>query len=441
MFNVVSCALKVQGGKITATIALSGTGYDKIFLGTKEQAAAADPSQHIGYTVNADGKYSFVLPVSALDTPVAVAAHSVSSGNWFDRTLTFKSASLRPVSGGGEDPDDEDDDDVPEPEKDLSGSTSRVNASTALADGVYTPDKFSFSGGTGRVTITCPKVTVRGGKAYATIVFSSPHYAYVKASGNKYYGSHGGGTSTFEIPVKLNGNTHIIGMTTAMSTDHEIAYTLYIYIAGADDFGDEPADENAPVVTGIEYQSTDAIEFAENFSIYRYTDGFAVLNVAGDVNYLLVPENAEVPAGLDEGMTVIRVPVRNAYVASGSVLHLMDRVGTLDPVSLIGCETDVEDVASGLEQGEFVFAGTYAELDYTALLKNGCDLVILPSTVTDEEYAEISQHLAMLGIPAFRDRSADETSERAQLEWLRLYGVLFGCEDLVEAYLAQSAAA
>ena len=442
MFKVVSCALKIQGGKITATIALSGTGYDKLSVGTAEQAALAGASEHIGYTVNADGKFIFVLSVPALDTPVAISAHSISKDLWYDRTLTFKSASLQPISGSGEDPDDEDDDDdITQPGKDPSGSTSRINASTALADGVYTPDKFSFSGGTGRVTISCPKVTVQGGKAFATIVFSSPNYTYVKASGNKYYGSHGGGTSTFEIPVKLNSSNRIIGMTTAMSTDREITYSLYIFIAGADDFGDKPADENAPELTGMKYESTDKIEFAENFSIYRYTDGFVVLKVVGGMNYLLVPENAEVSAGLDEGMAVIRVPVRNVYTAARSVLDLMDRVGALDAFKLIGRETDVEPIASGLEQGKLVSADTYTELDYSALLKNGCDLVILPSTITDEEYSEISQRLAMLGIPAFRDRSTDETTERAQLEWLRLYGVLFGCEDLVEAYLAHNAAA
>ena len=442
MFKVASCVLKIQGGKITATIALSGTGYDKLFIGTAAQAGAADPSEHIGYTMNAEGKYSFVLPVSALDTPVAISAHSISKDLWYDRTLTFKSASLQQVSSGGDDPDDEDDDDdISKPEKDPSGSTSHINSSTALADGVYTPDKFSFSGGTGKVTISCPKVTVRGGKAFATIVFSSKHYVYVKASGNKYYGTHGGSTSTFEIPVRLNSSNRIIGMTTVMSADHEITYSLYIYIAGADDVGDEPADENAPEVIGLQYQSTEEIESAEGFEIYRYSDGFTVLSVADGTDYLLVPENAEVPAGLDEGMIIIRLPLRNVYGGSSSVLALMDRVGALDAFTLIGCETDLESIASGLEQGERIFAGDYTSPDYSALLKSGCDLVILPSTITDEEYVGISQRLSLLGIPVFRDRSMDETSESAQLEWLRLYGVLFGCEDLVETYLAQSAAA
>ena len=54
-------------------------------------------------------------------------------------------------------------------ESDLNKSTARVNSATGLKDGVYTPDSFSWSGGTGKVRISCSKVTVTGGQAYATI--------------------------------------------------------------------------------------------------------------------------------------------------------------------------------------------------------------------------------------------------------------------------------
>lgn len=65
-------------------------------------------------------------------------------------------------------------------ESDLSGGTASVNSSTTLADGTYTPDSFSWSGGSGKVSISCNKVTVTNGQAYATIVFSSEYYGYVK---------------------------------------------------------------------------------------------------------------------------------------------------------------------------------------------------------------------------------------------------------------------
>ena len=118
-------------------------------------------------------------------------------------------------------------------ESDLSGGTSKVDSATTLADGVYTPDGFSFSGGSGKVTISCSKITVTNGQAYATIAFSSPYYGYVKANGNKYMANVSGGSSIFTIPVELNKNNTIIGMTTRMSVAHEISYNIFISLAAA----------------------------------------------------------------------------------------------------------------------------------------------------------------------------------------------------------------
>ena len=119
-------------------------------------------------------------------------------------------------------------------ESDLSGGTSKVDSSTGLKDGSYVPDKFSWSGGTGKVQISCSKVSITGGQAYATITFSSDAYGYVKANGNMYYPDHSGGGSTFVIPVALNKNNSIIGMTTRMSVPHEIQYSIFVYLNGAD---------------------------------------------------------------------------------------------------------------------------------------------------------------------------------------------------------------
>lgn len=56
----------------------------------------------------------------------------------------------------------------------------------------------------------------------------------MKANGNVYYPSSKTGSSTsFVIPVELNKNNTIVGMTTAMSAAHEIKYTIFVYIAEA----------------------------------------------------------------------------------------------------------------------------------------------------------------------------------------------------------------
>ena len=104
-------------------------------------------------------------------------------------------------------------------------------------------------------------------------MFSSDHYQYVKANGNKYYTTKGGGSATAVIPVALNQNNKIIGMTDKMSVAHEIEYTIFIYLAAANGgtsangtdvstSSNQKLDEQAPEIIGLEYQSETKVEQA-----------------------------------------------------------------------------------------------------------------------------------------------------------------------------------
>lgn len=345
MFKVVKVKLTAKDGKMTALITLSGAGYNYLYPGTAADAAA-DESAWIAskgegeYTLNGETKtgLQFEIPVEALDQGLAVAAHAVKSGKWFDRTITIASSSLKKT---GDLPSDDSNDPKPtlvptktptvspsetpvvkptstptpaptqkpadtKPEQeskyesDLSGGTSKVDSATTLADGVYTPDGFSFSGGSGKVTISCSKITVTNGQAYATIAFSSPYYGYVKANGNKYMANVSGGSSIFTIPVELNKNNTIIGMTTRMSVAHEISYNIFISLAAAKKGGSTSSstgfvkadgttstistdnsklDTTAPEIMGLEYKAETKLAYAEYFKMYHYDEGITLLEI------------------------------------------------------------------------------------------------------------------------------------------------------------------
>lgn len=345
MFKVVKVKLTAKDGKMTALITLSGAGYNYLYLGTAADAAA-DKSAWIAskgkgeYTLNGETKtgLQFEIPVEALDQGLAVAAHAVKSGKWFDRTITIASSSLKktgdlpsddsndpkptivptktptvspsetpvvkPTSTPAPAPTQKPADTKPEQESkyesDLSGGTSKVDSATTLADGVYTPDGFSFSGGSGKVTISCSKITVTNGQAYATIAFSSPYYGYVKANGNKYMANVSGGSSIFTIPVELNKNNTIIGMTTRMSVAHEISYNIFISLAAAKKGGstsfstgfvkadgttstistdNSKLDTTAPEIMGLEYKAETKLAYAEYFKMYHYDEGITLLEI------------------------------------------------------------------------------------------------------------------------------------------------------------------
>ena len=97
----------------------------------------------------------------------------------------------------------------------------------APADGTYTCE-VTLEGGSGRATVESPAaLTVADGKMTAAIVWSSPNYDYMLVDGEKYLPTNTEGNSTFEIPVAaLDTALDVTADTVAMSTPHEIEYTL-----------------------------------------------------------------------------------------------------------------------------------------------------------------------------------------------------------------------
>lgn len=97
-----------------------------------------------------------------------------------------------------------------------------------LADGTYTAS-VTLEGGTGRASVASPAaLRVEDGAVWATIVWSSPNFDYMKVDGEKYELTSTGGNSTFEIPVSaFDRKLDVIADTVAMSEPHEVEYTLY----------------------------------------------------------------------------------------------------------------------------------------------------------------------------------------------------------------------
>ena len=107
--------------------------------------------------------------------------------------------------------------------------TEDAAAETAAvpADGSYTC-AVTLEGGSGRATVESPAaLTVADGTMTAVIVWSSPNYDYMLIDGEKYLPTNTEGNSTFEIPVAaLDTALAVTADTVAMSTPHEIDYTL-----------------------------------------------------------------------------------------------------------------------------------------------------------------------------------------------------------------------
>ena len=208
MFRIVECELTVEDGEMTAKMTMSGDGYLRLYMGTGEEAVEAPEEDYISYEENGKGQQVYEVPVEALDMEIDCTAWSKRKEKWYDRTLIFSSAAL--------------------PEEAWKESVLVTAEDLELEDGTYQIE-VRLEGGSGRTTVESPTVLkVEDGKMTAQIIFSSPYYDYMIVDQEKYEMIHTEGNSTFEIPVTvLDKKIAVIADTVAMSTPHEIDYTLY----------------------------------------------------------------------------------------------------------------------------------------------------------------------------------------------------------------------
>lgn len=115
-------------------------------------------------------------------------------------------------------------------EEDADESTNAIITvdDLGLMDGSYQID-VTLSGGSGKASVESPAtIAIADGQVTATIIFSSSYYDYMLIDGERYEPVNTEGNSAFEIPVDgFDYEMAVTADTTAMSTPHEIEYTLY----------------------------------------------------------------------------------------------------------------------------------------------------------------------------------------------------------------------
>lgn len=269
MFRIEKAELTVKEGEMTAVLTMGGTGYLKVYMGTGQEAAADDPASYIAFEENAEGKHTYTVPVAALDLPIACAAFSKNKEKWYDRQILFRAESLpadavlvelpdyealkkaakekriaamreekeaaEEITETEEMPDAKETEAAAENEPAPDGTEAKAAEPVFLEmdDGEYAVT-VDVAGGTGKTTVTSPAgLMIRDGLAYARIEWSSTHYDYMLVGGEKYLPVNEEGYSTFEIPIlAFDEPMPVIADTIAMSTPHEIAYTLTFHMDG-----------------------------------------------------------------------------------------------------------------------------------------------------------------------------------------------------------------
>ena len=183
--------LTVKDGQMTFHVSLVSKKIVNLYPGLAADAEAHKTDWLLPTTdtvTYSDGTseevYGYDIPVTALDEDFSLAILG-SKGTWYDHTVSVRNAQPKTCA-------------------------------------------VTLEGGSGRATVDSPAtLTVADGKMTATIAWSSPNYDYMVVDGEKYLPTNTEGNSTFEIPVAALGTPlAVTADTVAMSTPHEIEYTL-----------------------------------------------------------------------------------------------------------------------------------------------------------------------------------------------------------------------
>ena len=331
-------------------------------------------------------------------------------------------------------------------------------------DGTYQME-VELLGGSGRASVTSPaKVEIKDGKAVATLEWSSPNYDYMVVDGEKYLPVNTEGNSVFQIPVEaFDQDIAVIADTVAMSTPHEIEYTLNFHAgengqnaAKADTIEQEDADgaekgqqtaavEGNPAKTAsapLTYDHSMELSYAENFAVDYYEGGYKLLTTRlnGD-RILIVPKHQQAPEDAEalvspsaEGepgkLIVLQEPVKNLYLVASSVMDMFAQLGSMDAISMCGLKEEdwyIPAAKQAMKDGTLLYAGKYSQPDYELLLSQNCSMAIENSMIYHTP--EVMEKLDEFGIPTLVEYSSYEEHPLGRVEWVRFFGALLDQEE------------
>ena len=331
-------------------------------------------------------------------------------------------------------------------------------------DGTYQME-VELLGGSGRASVTSPaKVEIKDGKAVATLEWSSPNYDYMVVNGEKYLPVNTEGNSVFRIPVEaFDRDITVIADTVAMSTPHEIEYTLNFHAgengqnaAKADTTGQEDSDgaekgqqtaavgEN-PAKTAaapLTYDHSMELSYAENFAVDYYEGGYKLLTTRLNGDRILIvpkhqqaPENAEAlvspsAEGKPGKLIVLQEPVKNLYLVASSVMDMFAQLDSMDAISMCGLKEEdwyIPAAKQAMKDGTLLYAGKYSQPDYELLLSQNCSMAIENSMIYHTP--EVMEKLEEFGIPTLVEYSSYEEHPLGRVEWVRFFGALLDQEE------------
>ena len=197
-------------------------------------------------------------------------------------------------------------------------------------------------------------------------------------------------------------------------------------------FGCGGEKQAAAAATGPEWSALAAIrqvplKHATQFSLTEYEQGYTLLDIPTSGRFLIVPQGAGLPQGLDDDVVPLYAPLDRMYLAATSSMDFFRALDSVPAVRLSGTDVNgwyIEEAKAALEDGTMIFAGKYSAPDYELIFAEKCDLAIESTMIYHSP--EVKEQLEKLGVPVLVERSSYEEDPLGRMEWVKVYGALLG---------------
>lgn len=140
--------------------------------------------------------------------------------------------------------------------------------------------------------------------------------------------------------------------------------------------------------------------------------------------YLLIPKTSPLPHKLPHG-TVVRTPLTRSVVFSSVHGSLLCTLGRTDAIVAM-CDSAYifhPELRRRLQAGQIKNAGSSMQPDVEQIVKTHSE-ALLVSPFENTAYGPIER----LGVPLIECADYMETSALGRAEWMRFFGMLYGCE-------------
>jgi len=175
-------------------------------------------------------------------------------------------------------------------------------------------------------------------------------------------------------------------------------------------------------------------------SVVEY-DGYTVVTLnnpwkAGKElhTYVLVPRDVEVPFHLPKG-TVIRTPLERVVVFTTVHSSLMMALGCIDKIAGVADLKYIKIpwVQQQAKAGKIVDCGDGMNPLIEKIIDLHPDAILLSPFENSGGYGKLEE----IDIPLFECAEYMEISPLARAEWMRIYGLLFGCQEKADKLFAE----